>query len=54
VASGSHLGDLVADDIDETVISRTFAAWEIEHMERAVVPSDTRLLDVIVARLSAP
>jgi SAM-dependent methyltransferase len=44
----------VRNDIDETVISRTFAAWQIEHLERAAVPSDTRFLEVIVARLSAP
>ena len=44
----------VRNDIDEAVIAATFAAWEIEHMERAAVPSDTRLLEVIVARLSAP
>jgi hypothetical protein len=29
-----------------------FAAWTIEHMERAAVPSGTRMLKVIVARLS--
>jgi SAM-dependent methyltransferase len=44
----------VRNDIDETVIAATFAAWNIERMERAAVPSDTRMLEVIVARLSAP
>jgi SAM-dependent methyltransferase len=29
----------VRNDIDETVISRTFAAWEIEYMERAAGPA---------------
>jgi len=43
----------VRNDIDETVIAAAFAAWNIEHMERAAVPSDTRMLEVIVARLSA-
>jgi SAM-dependent methyltransferase len=41
----------VRNDIDESVIRRTFAAWRIESMERAAVPSDTRLLDVLVVRL---
>jgi SAM-dependent methyltransferase len=40
------------NDIDEAVIRHTFAAWQMEHMERAAVPSDTRLLDVLIARLS--
>ena len=42
------------NDIDEAVIAATFAAWTIERMERAKVPSDTRTLEVIVARMSAP
>jgi SAM-dependent methyltransferase len=42
----------VRNDIDETVIGRTFAAWQIEDMQRAAVPSDTRTLEVILARLS--
>ncbi|HEU5392266.1 MAG TPA: hypothetical protein VFV73_40900 [Streptosporangiaceae bacterium] len=42
------------NDIDEAVIARTFGAWRVEDMERAEVPSDTRMLGVIVARLSAP
>jgi len=41
------------NDIDEAVIARTFGAWQVEDMERAGVPSDTRMLEVIVARLSA-
>jgi SAM-dependent methyltransferase len=44
----------VRNDIDETVIGRTFAAWQIEDMQRAAVPSDTRRLEVILARLSTP
>jgi SAM-dependent methyltransferase len=28
-----------------------FAAWRIEHLEQAAVPSDTRMLDVLVVRL---
>jgi SAM-dependent methyltransferase len=42
----------VRNDIDEGVIGHTFAAWNIEHMRRAEVPSDTRALEVILARLS--
>jgi SAM-dependent methyltransferase len=42
----------VRNDMDEAVIGRTFAGWRIEHMERAKVPSDTRTLEVIVARLA--
>ena len=42
----------VRNDIDEAVIRTTFGAWRIEHMERTAVPSDTRLLDVLVVRLS--
>jgi len=42
----------VRNDIDEAVIGGTFAAWNIEAMNRAAVPSDTRLLDVLIVRLS--
>jgi SAM-dependent methyltransferase len=40
------------NDIDETVIAHTFGAWRVDGMERAEVPSDTRMLEVIVARLA--
>lgn len=40
------------NDIDEAVIGHTFAAWQIEHVQRAAVPSDTRMLEMILARLS--
>ena len=42
----------VRNDMNEEVIGRAFAAWHVEHMERAAVPSDTRMLEVIIARLS--
>jgi SAM-dependent methyltransferase len=42
----------VRNDIDEAVIGRAFAGWQIERMERAGVPSDTRTLDVLLARLA--
>jgi SAM-dependent methyltransferase len=42
----------VRNDIDEAVIRRSFAAWQVEHLERAAVPSDTRVLEVLLARLS--
>jgi SAM-dependent methyltransferase len=35
----------VRNDIDESVIGHTFAAWQIEHMQPAAVPSDTRTLE---------
>jgi len=38
--------------VDEAVIARTFVGWQIERMERAEVPSDTRMLDVLLARLA--
>lgn len=41
-------------DVDEAVIGRVFADWRIERMERTAVPSDTRMLDVLLARLIAP
>lgn len=44
----------VRNDIDELVIRHTFAAWEIDRMERAVAPSDTRVLDLLLVRLRAP
>ena len=40
------------NDMNEAVISRAFAAWQTGRMERAAVPSDTRMLEVIIARLS--
>jgi SAM-dependent methyltransferase len=42
----------VRNDIDEAVLGHTFTGWRIEQMQRASVPSDTRMLEVIVARLS--
>jgi SAM-dependent methyltransferase len=42
----------VRNDIDETVIHDTFAGWQVEYLQRAAVPSDTRALDVLVARLA--
>lgn len=42
----------VRNDIDEAVLSHTFTGWRIEQMQRATVPTDTRMLEVIVARLS--
>ena len=40
------------NDVDEAVIARTFAGWQVERMERAEVPSATRMLDVLLARLA--
>lgn len=44
----------VRNDINEAVIHSTFSAWQIEHMAYAAVPSDTRLLDVLLVRLASP
>jgi hypothetical protein len=42
----------VRNGMDEAVIGRTFAEWRIERMEQAAVPSDTRMLDVLLVRLT--
>jgi SAM-dependent methyltransferase len=39
------------NDVDDAVIRDTFAAWRIESLAEAVVPSDTRPLEVLVVRL---
>jgi SAM-dependent methyltransferase len=44
----------VRNDIDEAVIGNTFAAWRIQNLQQATVPSDTRMREVILARLSTP
>jgi hypothetical protein len=43
----------VRSDTDETVIGHTFAARRIKQMQRAAMPSDTHVLEVIMARLTA-
>jgi SAM-dependent methyltransferase len=43
----------IRNDIDEDVIRAAFASWRIELMQRTKVPSDTRLLDVLLVRLTA-
>jgi hypothetical protein len=42
----------VRNDIDDEAIRTVFAHWHIEQMTRATVPSDTRSLEVLVARLT--
>jgi SAM-dependent methyltransferase len=41
----------VRNDIDEHVVRSVFASWRIGHLERTRIPSDTRLLDVLMALL---
>ncbi|HEV8219435.1 MAG TPA: methyltransferase domain-containing protein [Streptosporangiaceae bacterium] len=41
----------VRNDIDEQAIRSAFAGWRIGHLERTKIPSDTRLLDVLLALL---
>jgi hypothetical protein len=42
----------VRNDIDEQVIRTVFGGWDIQHMTRATVPSDTRTLELLVVRLT--
>lgn len=42
----------VRNDIDESVMQDTFSAWQVDEMERAEIPSDTRTLDVLLVRLT--
>ena len=37
--------------VNEGLLRDTFADWRIEHLDQAAVPSDTRMLDVLVVRL---
>jgi hypothetical protein len=37
--------------ISEQVIRSAFAGWQVAHLERTQVPSDTRALDVLLALL---
>jgi hypothetical protein len=39
----------VRNDMHEAVIGAAFTAWRVEHVERATVPSDIRMLEVIIA-----
>jgi SAM-dependent methyltransferase len=42
----------VRNDIDEQVILAVFAQWRVERLQRTEIPSDTRSLDVLLARLT--
>jgi hypothetical protein len=44
----SHLS---IDDIDERVLRRTFAGWRFAGVRHGWIPSDTRRMEAIVARL---
>jgi SAM-dependent methyltransferase len=44
----------VRNDIDAAVIADTFRGWQVDSLEQAAVPSDTRDLDVLIARLTRP
>jgi SAM-dependent methyltransferase len=41
----------VRNDIDEDVILDTFSGWQVDKMQRADIPSDTRTLHVLLVRL---
>jgi SAM-dependent methyltransferase len=40
------------NDIDENVIQNTFSDWQIDQLDRAEIPSDTRALKVLLVRLT--
>jgi hypothetical protein len=42
----------VRNNIDESVMHDTFSAWQIDELERAEIPSDTRTLEVLLVRLT--
>ena len=42
----------VRNDIDERFTRTVFDGWNVQHMTRAAVPSDTRTLDLLVVRLT--
>ncbi|MGH9170298.1 MAG: class I SAM-dependent methyltransferase [Acidimicrobiales bacterium] len=44
----------IRNDIDDRVILATFAAWRLDHMQRAKIPSDSRTLEVLLVRLTSP
>jgi SAM-dependent methyltransferase len=39
------------NDLDEEALRRTFAGWRVASLERAELPSDTRSMPALVARL---
>jgi SAM-dependent methyltransferase len=41
----------VRNDIDEDVLRRSFSGWRFERLEAAEIPSDTRSMESLVARL---
>jgi SAM-dependent methyltransferase len=44
----------VRNDIDEQVIRTSFQNWTIDDMTRTKIPSDTRMLEVLLVRLGRP
>jgi SAM-dependent methyltransferase len=39
------------NDIDEALLRRTFAGWRFVRVDRGRIPSDTRTMEAIIARL---
>lgn len=39
------------NDIDEKILAAIFGHWHFQHIERAKIPSDTRLLEALVVHL---
>ncbi len=44
----------VRNDLDEDVLRAVFRGWTLERLERQDLPSDTRTMPALVARLRAP
>ncbi len=42
------------NDLDEPELRRTFAAWRVRGLGAELIPSDTRSMEVLVARLERP
>jgi len=44
----------VRNDIDEATVHETFAHWRVRQLARTDIPSDTRRLEALIARLECP
>lgn len=42
------------NDIDEDVLRRTFERWHFARIDRTWIPSDTRKMEAVIARLEIP
>lgn len=44
----------IRNDLDEQVIRTSFDGWDVDDMARKTIPSDTRMLDVLLVLLRTP